>query len=63
MTTSARPTRCFLRADVVIGPYAVEKITAREIGIWGSRFFAFFLHFSADIFALQAHHKSKNKTG
>ena len=21
MTTSARPTQCFLRADVVIGPY------------------------------------------
>ena len=21
MTTSARPTRCFFRADVVIGPY------------------------------------------
>ena len=34
MTTSARLTQYFLRADVVIGPYTVDQLTAREIGIY-----------------------------
>ena len=37
MTTSARPTQYFLRADVVIGPYAVEKLAPREIGFHEQR--------------------------
>ena len=35
MTTSALKKYCVKRADVVIGPYAVDKLTTREIGICG----------------------------
>ena len=34
MTTSALKKHCVGRADVVIGPYAVDKLTDREIGIY-----------------------------
>ena len=32
MTTSAPKKHCVGRADVVIGPYAVDKLTEQEIG-------------------------------
>jgi len=33
MTTSALKKCCIERADVVIGPYTVDKATTQEIGI------------------------------
>ena len=58
MTTSALKKHCVGRADVVIGPYAVNKLTEREIGILRAKegcdaalFFRSVLVIRAQIFA------------